>query len=96
MGAEQIRFEGRLRHQDLRRSRHRRQRRAELDQRLWRAMAKVGNRCEQDALVEAVGEHDAIGIDAQERRGLEDGVAKIRIGGERRTIERANGVHDFL
>ena len=92
----QVRLERRLRHQDLRRARRRRQRRAERDERFRRAVAEIGDRGEQDAFVEAVGQHDAIGIDAEERRGLEDRVAKVGIGGERRAVEGAHGVDDFL
>ena len=51
-------------------------------------MTKVANRREQDALVQAVGEHDAIGIDAKIRGGLDNRLAEVGIEGEPLPIER--------
>ena len=58
--AVEVGLEGRLRDDDLRRARRRRQRRAQLDQRVRRPRRRDRRSSEQDAFVEAVGQHDAI------------------------------------
>ena len=59
-------------------------------------MTEIRNRREQDAFVEAVGQHDAIRIDAEECGRLHDRVGKVGISRQRLAVERAHRVHDLL